>query len=148
MRDTMKRLHVHMAVEDLQQAIDFYTVMFGAEPTRRESDYAKWQLDDPRMNFAISARGHTAGMEHLGIEFDDPAELAATQQRLGAVDGKARDQKRTTCCYAVSDKSWVEDPAGAMWEVFHTVAEAEQFGDRATERTIKNPVTGGGDPKA
>ena len=124
----MKRLHVHMAVKDLDESIRFYSVMFGSEPTVREDDYAKWKLDDPSVNFAISARGKEVGIEHLGIQSDEAEEFATLQERLETVDGRQHDQKRTTCCYAVSDKSWVKDPAGVMWEVFHTVGSAKTFG--------------------
>lgn len=125
----MKRLHVHMAVADLDVAIRFYAGLFAAEPTVREHDYAKWQLDDPRVNFAISARGKPAGIEHLGIEAEDGAELAAVQQRVTGLDGRRHDEQQTTCCYAVSNKTWITDPTGLPWELFHTIARAARFGE-------------------
>lgn len=142
----MARLHIHMAVADLDAAIRFYSGLFAAPPTRRESDYAKWQLEDPRVNFAISARGKAPGIEHLGIEADSPQELAAVQQRLPALDGRRHDEQRTTCCYAVSDKSWISDPSGVPWEVFHTVGKVAQFGREGPDLRARDagPAGGGG----
>lgn len=118
----MKRLHVHLSVAELDPAIRFYSGMFGQPPTVRERDYAKWQLDDPCVNFAIRARGKPVGIEHLGIEAADASELDELRQRAAALDGRRHDGKRTTCCHAVSDKTWIVDPAGVPWELFHTVA--------------------------
>ena len=124
----MKRLHVHVAVPDLSGAIRFYSQLFGSGPTVQETDYAKWMLDDPRVNFAVSARGKEAGIEHLGIQVESDAELGDMRQRLQTIDGRARAETAETCCYAVSEKSWIVDPVGMPWEVFHTLARSKVFG--------------------
>ena len=124
----MKRFHVHAHVEDLQKSIAFYTRMFGAEPTRVESDYAKWMLDDPRLNFAISTRGGTPGVDHLGIQTDSEEELAALKARARAADLAVADEGETACCYARSEKHWLTDPQGIAWEHFHTLGDIPVFG--------------------
>ncbi len=124
----MKRLHVHIAVEDLQRSVDFYSTLFAAEPTVRKDDYAKWMLDDPRVNLAISARGAATGVEHLGIQAETGEELAEVYDRLKRADAPVLEEGATTCCYAKSEKSWVSDPAGVPWEVFHTVGESAVYG--------------------
>jgi lactoylglutathione lyase len=124
----MKRFHVHLHVEDLAHSIGFYSKLFAAEPTRVERDYAKWMLDDPRINFAISTRGAKPGVDHLGFQTDDAAELAALKQRAEAADLALRDQGETTCCYARSEKHWVTDPQGIAWEHFHTLGDIPVFG--------------------
>lgn len=124
----MKRLHVHIAVEDLQRSVDFYSTLFAAEPAVRKDDYAKWMLDDPRVNLAISARGAAAGVEHLGIQAETGEELAEVYERLKRADAPVLEEGATTCCYAKSEKSWVSDPAGVPWEVFHTVGESAVYG--------------------
>ena len=123
----MKRFHVHIQVDDLGKNIAFYSKLFGAEPTRLESDYAKWMLDDPRINFAISARGNASGIDHLGIQADDPEELAELRARAADAGFSLNDEGETTCCYARSDKHWVTDPQGIAWEHFHTLADAPTF---------------------
>lgn len=127
----MKRLHLHVAVPDLAQSIGFYATLFGAPPTVVKDDYAKWMLDDPRVNFAISQRGAAAGVDHVGIQVESPAELAELAGRLKAAGATTVDQTATTCCYAKSDKSWVEDPAGVRWETFFTFGEAVTYGEDA-----------------
>jgi lactoylglutathione lyase len=128
----MKRFHVHTHVQDLAQSIAFYSRMFGAEPTRVESDYAKWMLEDPRINFAISSRGGTPGVDHLGIQTDTEAELAELKARARAADMVLQDEGETTCCYARSEKHWITDPQGVAWEHFHTLADIPVFSERAT----------------
>jgi catechol 2,3-dioxygenase-like lactoylglutathione lyase family enzyme len=128
----MKRFHVHAHVADLQASIAFYTRMFGAEPTRVESDYAKWMLEDPRINFAISTRGGTPGVDHLGIQADSAEELAELKARAQAADLALLDEGETTCCYARSEKHWVTDPQGIAWEHFHTLDNIPVFREQAT----------------
>jgi catechol 2,3-dioxygenase-like lactoylglutathione lyase family enzyme len=125
----MKRFHVHTRVIDLQASIAFYTRLFAAKPTRVESDYAKWMIDDPRINFAISTRGGKPGIDHLGIQADTEAELGELKARAGAADLALLDDGQTTCCYARSEKHWVTDPQGVAWEHFHTLADIPVFND-------------------
>ncbi|MCW2241127.1 ArsI/CadI family heavy metal resistance metalloenzyme [Azospirillum canadense] len=127
----MKRLHVHVAVADLQQSVRFYSTLFAAEPTVLKDDYAKWMLEDPRVNFAISARGAAAGIEHLGIQVEDEAELAEVHARLQQAEGPILDEGATTCCYAQSTKAWIADPTGIAWETFLTTGEHTTYGDSA-----------------
>lgn len=127
----MKRFHVHAHVEDLQASIAFYSKMFGAEPTRVESDYAKWMIEDPRINFAISTRGGKPGVDHLGIQTDTAEELAALKAQAEAADLTLQDVGETTCCYARSDKHWVTDPQGIAWEHFHTLDNIPVFSEKA-----------------
>ena len=127
----MKRLHVHVGVNDLDQSIGFYSTLFGAEPSVVKGDYAKWMLDDPRVNFAISAGMHARkGIEHLGIQVEDGAELKEVYGRLAQAGRPVLEEGKTTCCYAKSEKSWVTDPDGVIWEAFHTTGEATVYGDR------------------
>ena len=123
----MKRFHVHVNVEHLEESIRFYTTLFGATPLVVKPDYAKWMLDDPRVNFAISQRGRPAGVDHLGVQADDETELAIIGERLLAADAVALAEQGTTCCYARSDKFWAEDPQGVRWETFHTLGEATTY---------------------
>jgi catechol 2,3-dioxygenase-like lactoylglutathione lyase family enzyme len=126
----MKRLHVHVGVNDLEQSIRFYSTLFAAEPTVVRPDYAKWMLDDPRVNFAISAGQHAArGIEHLGIQAESSDELAEVYGRLTAADAPVLEEGATICCYASSEKSWVADPDGIVWEAFFTNGEATVYGD-------------------
>lgn len=123
----MKRFHVHAHVDDLAASIAFYTRLFGAEPTRVESDYAKWMIEDPRLNFAISTRGASSGIDHLGIQADTEQELAELKQRAGAADAALLDEGATTCCYARSEKHWVTDPQGIAWEHYRTLGDIPVF---------------------
>ena len=133
----MKRLHVHVAVEDLNRSIGFYSTLFGAPPSVVNDDYAKWMLEDPRVNFAISDRARVTGVDHLGIQVErheDRAELAGRLKVAGEV---TRDQTATTCCYAKSDKAWVNDPNGVRWETFHTTGEAVVYGEDEPGAVLK-----------
>ncbi len=127
----MKRFHVHLHVDDLAQSVGFYSKLFAAEPARREADYAKWMLADPPVNFAISTRGAKPGIDHLGIQTDDPAELAAMKANADAADLALLDEGATSCCYARSEKHWVTDPQGIAWEHFHTLADIPVFNEAA-----------------
>ncbi|NML44589.1 glyoxalase/bleomycin resistance/dioxygenase family protein [Ramlibacter sp. G-1-2-2] len=126
----MKRFHVHTHVADLQASIAFYSKLFGAEPTRIEADYAKWMLEDPRINFAISTRGSQPGIDHLGFQADSEEELAEMKARAEAADLALHDVGATTCCYAKSDKHWITDPQGIAWEHFHTLGDIPVFSQR------------------
>jgi len=124
----MKRFHVHAHVQDLAASIAFYSKLFDAQPTRVEGDYAKWMLDDPRLNFAISTRGNgQAGVDHLGFQTDTADELSELKARAEAADLVSQDEGETTCCYARSEKHWVTDPQGIAWEQFHTLADIPVF---------------------
>ena len=125
----MKRMHLHVSVPDLAQSIDFYGMLFGAPPSVVKPDYAKWMLDDPRVNFAISQRGAATGVDHIGIQVETAAELGELAGRLKAAGARTFDETATTCCYAQSDKSWVRDPAGVRWETFFTFGEATSYGE-------------------
>ncbi len=125
----MKRLHLHVSVPDLAQSILFYEALFGTGPGVVKDDYAKWMLDDPKVNFAISTRGGAVGVDHVGIQVDSQAELGELAGRLKAAGNVTLDQEATTCCYAQSDKSWVSDPAGVRWETFFTFGEATAYGE-------------------
>jgi catechol 2,3-dioxygenase-like lactoylglutathione lyase family enzyme len=133
----MKRFHLHMNVADLAANIGFYSKLFGAEPTRVETDYAKWMLEDPPVNFAISTRGGKQGVDHLGFQTDDPAELVAMKQSAQAADLALRDDGEGTCCYARSDKHWITDPQGVAWEQFHTLANIPVFSEPAAGTSAK-----------
>lgn len=125
----VKRFHVHVHVDDLARSIGFYSRLFAAEPTRVEADYAKWMLDDPRINFAISTRGTATGIDHLGFQTDDAEELAVLKARAEAADMALLDEGQTTCCYARSEKHWVTDPQGIAWEHFHTLGNIPVFSE-------------------
>lgn len=127
----MKRFHIHVHVQDLDQSIAFYSRLFAAAPARVERDYAKWMLEDPRLNFAISTRGPTPGVDHLGFQVDDAAELDELKARAQAADMALLDEGATTCCYARSEKHWVTDPQGIAWEHFHTLADIPVFREGA-----------------
>jgi lactoylglutathione lyase len=134
----MKRFHIHTHVEDLQASIAFYSKLFGAEPARVESDYAKWMLEDPRLNFAISTRGQKPGIDHLGFQTDTEEELAELKARAEAADLALQDEGATTCCYARSDKHWITDPQGIAWEHFHTLADIPVFSEK--EQAAPSPA--------
>lgn len=126
----MKRFHVHIGVTDLEQSIGFYSTLFGTAPSVVKNDYAKWMLDDPRVNFAISSDHHAAkGIEHLGIQAENADELADVYGQLKAAGRPVLEEGATTCCYAQSEKSWISDPDGVVWEAFHTTGDATQYGD-------------------
>ena len=133
----MKRFHVHVAVENLQQSIQFYSALFAVEPSVVKTDYAKWMLDDPRVNFAISARGRQPGLDHLGIQVEDKDELNEVYGRLHIASGRVVEQGQTVCCYAKSEKSWIDDPAGVAWETFLTTGESTDYGDGTGERVAR-----------
>jgi catechol 2,3-dioxygenase-like lactoylglutathione lyase family enzyme len=133
----MKRMHVHVAIENLQQSIGFYSTLFDAEPAVVKPDYAKWMLDDPRVNFAISTRGREPGLDHLGIQVENQAELHEVYARLRKAGGNVVEQGQTSCCYAKSEKSWIDDPAGISWETFHTTGESIDYGEGTGERDAR-----------
>ena len=134
----MKRLHVHVAVENLSESIGFYSALFATKPSVTKSDYAKWMLDDPHMNFAISSRGRKPGLDHLGIQVEDENELGSVYARLKVANRPVEDQGNTTCCYSKSEKSWIVDPSGISWEAFLTHGESTVYGDGTGERA-NNP---------
>ena len=123
----MNRFHVHLNVRDLPASIRFYSELFAAQPALVRHDYAKWMLEDPRVNFAISTVGREPGVDHLGIQVDSSEELAQLGQRLQAAGGALMPEEATVCCYARSDKNWTEDPQGTRWETFHTFGEATTY---------------------
>ncbi|KPV39619.1 glyoxalase [Thiohalorhabdus denitrificans] len=127
----MNRFHVHVAVDDLERNKVFYSSLFGAEPAVSKPDYAKWELEDPAVNFAISARGRAPGIDHLGIQAADEDGLSRLEERARAADAGGLKEAGTTCCYAVSDKYWVTDPQGVAWETYHTLDEAALFTEPA-----------------
>lgn len=131
----MKRFHVHVAVDDLEANVRFYSSVFGAQPTVQKADYAKWMLEDPRVNFAISQRGARAGLDHLGFQVDSDEELTALRKQVADAEIAALDQPDATCCYARSDKYWITDPQGIAWETYHTLGEAEIYG--AEQKTLE-----------
>ena len=127
----MKRFHVHLHVSDLDQSIAFYSQLFAAQPARVEQDYAKWMLEDPRLNFAISTRGSKPGLDHLGFQVDGADELAELKGRAQSADMALLDEGATTCCYARSEKHWITDPQGVAWEHFHTLENIPVFNEAA-----------------
>ena len=133
----MKRLHVHVSVENIEHSIGFYSALFAAKPSVVKSDYAKWMLDDPRVNFAISTRGREPGLDHLGIQVESSDELHEVYARLRQAGGEVIEQGQTTCCYAKSEKSWIDDPAGIAWETFLTTGESIDYGDGTGERDAR-----------
>ena len=141
----MKRLHIHVAVDDLAHSVSFYNALFAAEPTVLKPDYAKWMLDDPRVNFAISKRGANSGLQHLGIQVETEKELSEVYERLQHAGRPVIEEGETTCCYANSEKSWITDPQGLWWETFLTSGESTGVygGDRgcwARRRRRRRPV--------
>jgi lactoylglutathione lyase len=136
----MKRFHVHAHVQDLQASIAFYSKMFGAQPARVEADYAKWMIEDPRLNFAISTRGGAPGVDHLGIQTDTEAELVALKAQAEAAEMTLLDVGETSCCYARSDKYWVTDPQGIAWEQFHTLGSIPLFSEKPSAEASGAPT--------
>lgn len=124
----MKRFHVHVAVDDLVANIRFYSAVFGAPPTVAKPDYAKWMIEEPRLNFAISNRGAKTGLDHLGFQVDSEEELGELRQKVADAEIAALDQRQSECCYARSDKYWITDPQGIAWETYHTLGEVETYG--------------------
>ncbi len=133
----MKRLHVHIAVNDIQQSIGFYSALFAAKPDVVKTDCAKWMLDDPRVNLAISTRGREPGLDHLGIQVENAGELNEVYVRLRQAGGHIIEQGATACCYAKSEKAWIDDPAGIAWETFLTTRESPTYGDGTGENTAR-----------
>jgi catechol 2,3-dioxygenase-like lactoylglutathione lyase family enzyme len=127
----MKRFHVHVSVHDLPESVRFYSGLFGARPVIEKADYAKWMLDDPRINFAISRRGRAAGIDHLGFQVESDEELKELHAHLVKADIAALDQTGGSCCYAKSDKYWIEDPQGVAWETFHTLGSVPIYGEES-----------------
>jgi catechol 2,3-dioxygenase-like lactoylglutathione lyase family enzyme len=143
----MKRLHVHVSVEDVSQSVRFYSTLFAAEPAVVKPDYAKWMLDDPRVNFAISARGGAGGLDHFGIQVETPAELQEVYGRLQKADRPVLEEGATTCCYAKSEKAWITDPQGLSWETFLTSGASTVYGDSADLGAVRT-ASGGLVPSA
>lgn len=137
----MKRFHVHVNVRDLDSSVGFYSHLFGCAPSVRKPDYAKWMLDDPRLNFAISQRERALGVDHLGLQAEYPAELEEIGARLKAAGAVSLAETGTTCCYARSDKYWAEDPQGLRWESFHTHGEATSYYAPEAAATCCGPQT-------
>jgi catechol 2,3-dioxygenase-like lactoylglutathione lyase family enzyme len=133
----MKRLHVHVAVKDLDASVRFYSQLFSIAPSVQKADYAKWMLDDPRVNFAISQRGTKPGLDHLGIQVEDRSELQEVYGRLKAADAPVVEEGETVCCYAQAEKSWIQDPQGIQWETFLTTGESTVYG---SEEIIRKQV--------
>lgn len=123
----MKRFHIHVGVTNLEKSIQFYSTLFGQRPTKLKLDYAKWMLEDPRLNFAISTRVGEVGVDHLGIQVESAPELAEITERLKKADLDIYDEGETTCCYAESNKAWTKDPSGLAWEAYQNMADAELY---------------------
>jgi len=140
----MKRFHVHAHVDDLKASFAFYSKLFAAEPTRLETDYAKWMIEDPRINFAISTRGGKPGIDHLGFQTDTDEELAELKERARAADIAVLDEGETTCCYALSQKHWVIDPQGIAWEQFQTLDSIRTFSEDSAGVPREAPACCGG----
>jgi catechol 2,3-dioxygenase-like lactoylglutathione lyase family enzyme len=134
----MKRIHIHISVDDLDRSIVFYNTLFGTAPTVEKPDYAKWMLDDPLVNFAISQRGAKAGLDHVGIQVDTNEALLEIKTRLDEAELRTLTQEGTTCCYAKSDKHWIVDPSGIAWETYHTLDSAPTFNEPAVAQSTEN----------
>lgn len=132
----MKRFHVHVRVDDLDSSVRFYSTLFGAEPAVIKADYAKWMLDDPRVNFAITARSTSVGLDHLGIQVESDGDLASIAGRLNAAGQSVAKQENAACCYARGNKGWVSDPSGISWETFHTFGESTVYGNDVAPRPM------------
>lgn len=129
----MKRFHIHVGVKNLEQSVQFYSTLFGQKPTKLKEDYAKWMLEDPRLNFAISTRVGGNGVDHLGIQVENESELTEITERLKKADLSVYDEGQTTCCYAESNKAWVEDPSGVAWEAYRNMADAEVYSPKTAK---------------
>lgn len=134
----MKRFHIHVGVESLEKSVQFYSTLFGQKPSKLKEDYAKWMLDDPRINFAISTRTHGKGVDHLGIQVENPSELSEISDRLKNADLGVYDEGETTCCYAKSNKAWVEDPSGIAWEAYQNMGDVEIFSAKAESKEAED----------
>ncbi len=141
----MKRFHIHIGVKDIEKSVEFYTALFGQKPSKLKEDYAKWMLEDPRINFAISTRVSEKGVDHLGIQVDQDSELMELTKRLKNADLGVYDEGESTCCYAESKKAWVQDPSGIAWEAYRTMADAEVFKGHEKQEGAAEccPSTGG-----
>ncbi len=128
----MKRMHIHVGVESLEQSIEFYNALFGEQPVKTKGDYAKWMLDDPRINFAISTRSGKQGVDHLGLQVDEADELTTIRENLKQNNIAAFDEGEAVCCYARSEKSWVRDASGGAWETYQTMDDAQVFSEVKT----------------
>jgi extradiol dioxygenase family protein len=133
----MKRFHLHVGVKDLEKSVQFYSTLFGQKPTKLKSDYAKWMLEDPRINFAISTLARTEGVDHLGLQVETEGELEEISDRLKKADLGVYDEGETTCCYSESRKAWVQDPSGVAWEAYRTMKDAEIFSDRSASEAAE-----------
>lgn len=131
----MKRMHIHLGVKNINESVKFYNALFGTEPAKLKPDYAKWMLEDPRINFAISTRAGKVGVDHMGLQVDDASELNVLREQMSAANISTHSDGETTCCYAKSEKSWVEDPNGVAWEAYHTMEDAQIFSgsDKSSE---------------
>lgn len=129
----MRRMHINVGVKDIDESVKFYNALFGAEPVKTKTDYAKWMLEDPRINFAITSRTNTKGVDHLGMQVDQESELEEMRERLRVADLSLFDEGETVCCYAQSDKSWVKDPSGVTWEAFQTMDDVQLYSDLGEE---------------
>lgn len=123
----MKRMHLHVGVKSIEDSVRFYSALFGTAPVKLKDDYAKWMLEDPRINFAISTRTGKVGLDHMGLQVDDAGELNILREQMSAANISTHSDGETTCCYAKSEKSWVEDPNGLAWEAYHTMEDAQLF---------------------
>ncbi len=144
----MKRLHIHIKTKDLDRSIAFYTAMFGAAPSKQESDYAKWLLDDPAANISLSAHGGEPGIDHAGVSIETEEELNAVADRLRGAGASLMAEEETTCCYAKSNKFWARDPQGAVWELFQTFGESETYGAEPERETFAAKAGADAAPKA
>jgi catechol-2,3-dioxygenase len=148
----MKRMHIHVGVKNLDESVSFYSALFGAQPAKLKPDYAKWMLEDPHLNFAISTRSGKTGLDHMGLQVDDADELATLRDHMSAANISTHSDGETTCCYSKSEKSWVEDPNGIAWEAYHTMEDAQLYmsGEAITDAACCTPQTPQGiccDPK-
>jgi catechol 2,3-dioxygenase-like lactoylglutathione lyase family enzyme len=128
----MKRMHINVGVENLDKSIKFYSALFGEQPAKIKSDYAKWMVDDPRINFAITTRTGRQGVDHLGLQVEEDSELEELRARFKSADMSVFDEGETVCCYARSDKTWVKDPSGIAWEAYKNMEDVQLFGSSST----------------
>ncbi|MAR81712.1 MAG: glyoxalase/bleomycin resistance/dioxygenase family protein [Gammaproteobacteria bacterium] len=131
----MAKMHIHVSVDNLEKSIKFYNSLFGSKPSKQKKDYAKWELEDPKINLAISERGTKPGVDHLGLQAETEEEMAIIRKRIKSSNLETFNEGETTCCYAVSDKSWLQDPSGLPWETYHTMEDASFFNESPNEET-------------